>query len=60
MGAKLRSMKHKDLEKVLETFLLVPQFNVSLNESTGITAIPSHFDLEEDNELEAMYGDIWS
>lgn len=60
MGAKLRSMKNISSEKILETFLLIPQFQTSLNESTGITATPLHFELDEENDLEAIYGDIWS
>lgn len=56
LGERLRNMKNVEKEKILETFVLSPSFETSLNSSVGLTAVPDYVDI--DNEMN-LYDDLW-
>jgi ATP-dependent exoDNAse (exonuclease V) alpha subunit len=56
LGERLRNMKNVEKEKILETFVLSPSFETSLNSSVGLTAVPDYVDIDNDNNL---YDDLW-
>ncbi len=58
LADRLRSTKDKELEGIMETLVLPPSFNTSLNSSTALTEVPSfNDDFFNDDDLYAMYAD---
>lgn len=61
LSDRLRALRNEENEKIMETLVLSPEFNVSLNNNTSLTTIPSFSDYDDINqdELFELYDDEW-